>query len=108
MIEWNTNYCRYEDVDDAGQVKVTTLDYLVEQTVDEVTGSRQGRVDLSEENRVFPLPALLNVPASVMTGWIQDALGPEMVAQLEEDAMPGIEDETIDPPTGGFDPNEDS
>ena len=83
---WKTGYCEY-DIEEGGtgQVKVTTLHWLCSKTEGLNAASSYGTIDASEQSRVYTLPALQNVPESVMTGWVQQALGAEEVARIETD-----------------------
>jgi hypothetical protein len=81
VYEWTTRYCEYNFEDPAnpsGNVFVTILHWNCRARDDAIAGdqwvSRYGTVDASDQNRVYTLPALSNVPESVMTGWVQQAL----------------------------------
>lgn len=107
MSEWTTSFCRYAiDPEVQGQVKVTLMDYKVTKEDQGFTALTSGVVDLEEDDRVFPLPALENVPENVMTGWVQDALGAEEVQRIEDglDAEIAIQIELNKATNGGFIP----
>ena len=81
---WKTGYCEY-DIEEGGtgQVKVTTLHWLCSKTEGLNAASSYGTIDASEQSRVYTLPALQNVPESVMTGWVLQALGEEEQLRIE-------------------------
>jgi len=102
---WKVGYCEYNNVEDQqGQVKVTNLHYTVDQTDGEFTAHRYGSTS-DDQNRVYTLAALQNVPEQVMVGWVQQDLGSETVAEIEQ----SLADEIYlqeNPTGGGFTPSE--
>lgn len=110
VYEWKTGYCEYDIEDDQqGQVKVTTLHWNCEAWDDAYTGyphaTSVGTVDASEQSRVYTLPALEAVPASVMTGWVKQALGDEGVQEIEDNLLAQY-NELVAPTKGGLTPSE--
>lgn len=84
---------------------VTSLDYDATYTQDTFEASIKGTVDVTNQERVYPLPALLNVPEHVMTQWVKEALGPEQVEYIENQLQIRF-DESENPTSGGFPPKE--
>ena len=103
--EWKTSYCTY-DVKTQSQVKATVLNYNVSKTDGEFYAGINGTVDVSEQNRVYTLAALKNVPNHVMTKWVTDALGAEQVQSLEDNIDARIAEQKT-PTSGGFVPDDD-
>jgi hypothetical protein len=116
IYEWNTGYCEYKLNDPgqpAGNVTVSELHWTCNARDDAVPGdefvSRYGTVDASEQNRVYTVAALSNVPASVMTGWVKQALDnlpseqKQSVADIEADLLTDWNN-LQQPPTGGLTP----
>jgi hypothetical protein len=110
--EWKTGYCEYlfeDPADQNGNVKVTTLHWNCSASDPDNSGippvTNIGTVNAADQNRVYTLAALQNVPESVMTGWVKQALGDEEVASIEE----GLErqyNEAAQPSGGGITPSE--
>lgn len=73
-----------------GQVKVTTLHWRATLADAEFSASSYGTTP-DDGNRVYTKPALENVPESVVIGWIQQALGDEEVARIEQRLLDDIE-----------------
>ena len=113
VYEWKTGYCEYlfeDPSDQQGQVKVTTLHWNCSAHDDAYTGyapvTSIGTVDASEQNRVYTLAALQNVPESVMTGWVQQAMNNgEPTVQDVEDALLEQWNNQLEPPGGGITPS---
>ena len=87
-----------------GQVKVTTLHYRAELTEDIYTATSYGTTP-DDGNRVYTLPALEAVPESVVIGWIQQALGAEEVARIEQALADDIAEQKT-PTSGSVTPGE--
>ncbi len=81
-----------------GQVKVTTLHWRATLEADGFTASSYGATP-DDQNRVYTKPALENVPGSVVIGWIQQALGAEEVARIEQALLDDIAEQKN--PTSG-------
>ena len=105
--EWKTGYCEYA-IQSQPNVKVTTLHWQCIARDDDTTqtATNIGTVDAGEQNRVYTLQALQNVPESVMTGWVQQALGAEEVAQIEQNVTEQL-DAILNPTTGGLVPEQE-
>jgi len=99
---WTTSYCQYDD-EGGGQVLVDTLHWSVALEDSGFEASEHGTVNTADQNRVFALPALQNVPESVMTGWVQQALGTEEVDAIEARLVANIEEQK-NPTSGGLVP----
>ena len=99
MSEWSAPAVDWNDVEEStGQVKVTTLHWRCTETDAEFTASSYGTTP-DDQNRVYTKPALENVPESVVIGWIQQALGDEEVARIEQALLDDIEQQKN--PTSG-------
>jgi len=84
MATWKAPAVDWKDVEDnPSQCKVTTLHWLATLTEGEFTASSYGTTP-DDQNRVYTKPSLENVPESVVIGWIQQALGDEEVARIEQ------------------------
>ena len=103
MITWKTLFCKYNFR--GNQALVTTLDYDTTYVQGDFETNIKGCVDVSGQKRVYPLPALLNVPEHVMTQWVKEALGPEQVEYIENQLQIRF-DESENPTSGGFPPKE--
>jgi hypothetical protein len=86
----------------SAQVKVTTLHYRASLTDGTYTASNYGTTP-DDQNRVYTLPALENVPESVVIGWIKQALGDEEVQRIEQGLVDSIESQK-NPTTGTVNP----
>ena len=120
VYDWKTGYCEYDFVATAnpnqgqgraeGQVKVTTLHWTCSAYDDAVTShppqTSYGTVDGSEQDRVYTLPALSNVPQHVMTKWVHDAMGADEVKNIEDNLLARWQEE-LTPTSGGFTPKGD-
>ena len=87
-----------------GQVKVTTLHYRAHLEDQGFSASTYSTTP-DGQNRVYTLPALEAVPESVVIGWIQQALGPEEVARIEQGLADNIESQ-VNPTTGTVNPGD--
>ena len=84
MATWNAPAVDWQDVEDnPSQCKVTTLHWRATLVDGDFTASSYGTTP-DDQNRVYTKPALENVPESVVIGWIQQALGDEEVARIEQ------------------------
>ena len=108
--EWKTGYCEYqfEDPSDQnGNVKVTILHWRCTVSDPDMSGipgvTSIGTVSAEDQNRVYTLSALQNVPESVMTGWVKQALGEEEVQNVEDGLLAQWNDQ-VTPPGGGITP----
>jgi hypothetical protein len=98
---WKVSRTDYDiDPDGSGQVKVTNLHWRATLIEGEFTASSYGSAG-DDQNRVYPLPALENVPESVVVGWVQDALGEEEVARIEQSMVDNIAEQKT-PTSGGI------
>ena len=112
---WKCGWCEYDMAPEgvpAGQVKVTTLHWDATQAEpnadpeeDDYSARQYGTVSTADQNRVYTLPALQNVPNHVMVGWVQDALGEEEVDRIEAALQANI-DLQVTPTSGGLTPGE--
>ena len=82
----------------SGQVKVTTLHYRATLTDGPLTASSYGTTP-DDQDRVYTMAALEAVPESVVIGWIQQALGAEEVARIEQQLADDIVEQKT--PTSG-------
>ena len=110
--EWKTGYCEYlfEDPSNQnGNVKVTTLHWNCTVSDPDIPGipgvTNIGTVSAADQNRVYTLASLQNVPENVMTGWVQQALGDEEVQNIEDNLLAQWND-AIQPSGGGIAPSE--
>jgi hypothetical protein len=83
-------------------VKVTALHWRATLFADGFTASSYGTTP-DDGNRVYTLPALENVPESVVIGWSQQALGAEGVARIEQALVDDIEQQK-NPTSGSVNP----
>ena len=84
MATWSAPAVDWQDVEDnPSQCKVTTLHWRATLVDGDFTASSYGTTP-DDQNRVYTKPALENVPESVVIGWIQQALGDEEVARIEQ------------------------
>jgi len=102
--EWKTGYCEYDVVENTNNVKVSALHWACSKQDAEFSGSSYGSVSAADQNRVYTLAALSNVPEHVMTGWVQQALGEEEVQRIE-DAIDAQIVEAKTPTSGGLTPS---
>ena len=99
MSEWSAPAVDWNDVEESqGQVKVTTLHWRCTEDAGEFTGSSYGTTP-DDGSRVYTKPALESIPESVVIGWIQQALGDEEVARIEQALLDDIEQQKN--PTSG-------
>lgn len=102
---WTSPAVDWDNTDQQqGQVKVTNLHYRVDLEADGFTASTYGTTP-DGQNRVYTLPALEAVPESAVIGWIQQALGAEEVARIEQGLVDGIEAQK-NPTTGTVQPGD--
>jgi hypothetical protein len=80
---WRPVALDFRNTGQAGNVIVETLHWEATMIEGEFSARRYGAMP-DDSNRVYTLPALENVPADVVEGWIKDALGPEEVARIEQ------------------------
>jgi hypothetical protein len=125
VFEWKTKYCEYafeDPADQNGNVFVTTLHWTCRARDDGARDASEdgsnsvsacGTVDAKDQNRVYTLAALRNVPESVMTEWVKQAL--DNAPEAEETSVADIEErltarwnELQQPSTGGITPGETS
>lgn len=98
-VEWKAPAVDWVDLeDDSSQCKVTTLHWRATLVDGEFTASSYGTTP-DDQNRVYTKPALESVPESVVIGWIQQALGDEEVARIEQALADDIAEQAA--PTGG-------
>ncbi len=110
--EWKTGYCEYqfEDPSDQnGNVKVTILHWRCTVSDPDMSGipgvTSIGTVSAEDQNRVYTLSALQNVPESVMTGWVKQALdNSDQTVQDIEDQLLAQWNDAIQPSGGGITP----
>lgn len=105
---WHCTFCEYLNEATGGKVKVSTLHWTcTSEDTDhpDITVQNIGSVGLQDQNRVYALPALKNVPEHVMVGWLKTALGDDMVAEIEK-SVQTQHDEQVTPSGGGFVPEE--
>ena len=99
MAKWSAPAVDWNDVEESqGQVKVTILHWRCTEGAGEFTASSYGTTP-DDQNRVYTKPALESVPESVVIGWIQQALGDEEVARIEQALLDDIEQQKN--PTSG-------
>jgi len=100
---WKVGYCRWDaEGQPPGQVKVASLSWSAELVEGEFDAARTGGT-LDDQNRVYTLAALQNVPQSVMVGWAKQALGPTEVTRIEAEVNADLEAQKT-PTEGGFVP----
>ena len=81
---WKAPAVDWVDVEgDPSQLKVTTLHWIASLTDGDLSSSSYGTTP-DDGSRVYAKKALENVPESVVIGWIQQALGAEEVANIEQ------------------------
>lgn len=104
-IEWITGYCEYDSNEQpAGNVKVTDLHWTCTASDSGESVSLVGSVNAAQQDRVYTLASLQNVPQHVMTNWVHQAMGAEDVAAVEANAAAQLE-EKLNPTSGGFVPS---
>ena len=87
---WKAPAVDWQDTEgNPNQAKVTTLHWRCSLTEGEFSASSYGTTP-DDQNRVYTKPALENVPESVIIGWIQQALGDEEVARIEQSLVDSI------------------
>lgn len=101
-VIWTCAQCEYDN-QGGNQVLVTQLHWRADLNEDEYHAGSYG-VTPDDGNRVYALPALEAVPANVIVGWIQAALGDEEVERIEQGLRDGIA-EKKEPTSGGFVPS---
>jgi len=106
-VTWYTKYYDYSVVKESpnGQVQVETLHWRTSLDEDEFHAESYGTVSTADQSRVYTLPALQNVPESVMTGWVKDAMGTEEVDRVEQSLRDNIAEQK-NPQSGGGTPAE--
>ena len=106
---WTASYVEYDVTDldpdqySNSQVKVTNLFWQIMASDGEFYVPTSGSVSVEDQNRVYTLSAIKNVPNHVMVGWVQEALGPQGVADAEAQADAKLT-EKKQPSQGGFTP----
>jgi hypothetical protein len=92
-----------DDEDSPGMVKVGTLHWRVQL---EDSGYSAGAYGATQDTggRVYTKVALAAVPASVVVGWVQEALGAEEVTRLEQSLADSITEQQ-NPTSGTITPN---
>ena len=101
---WKVSRCEYDILETGGQTKVTNLHWNV--TLDDggLLASSYGSTG-DDQNRTYALPALQNVPESVMVKWVHDAMGDEEVERVEQSLRDNIVEQKT-PTSGGITPAE--
>jgi hypothetical protein len=105
-IEWDSYYCEYDTAGD-NSVLVRQIHWTCTATEGSDSYQARGSIDTVEQNRVYTLPALQNVPSHVMANWVHQALNhrdPDAVANIEAAVTDGL-NEIIAPSGGGLVPN---
>ena len=98
---WDIARCGYDVEPGPGNsVKVTYMEWKATLTEGEFTATLYGTTP-DDQNRVYALPALKNVPEHVIVGWAQDALGPDEVANIEAKLAANVAEQTV-PTSGGI------
>ena len=95
---WSAPAVDWQDAEQQGQVKVSTLHWRATLEADGYTASSYGATP-DDGDRVYTLPALEAVPESVVIGWIKQALGDEEVARIEQALLDDIVEQKT--PTSG-------
>ena len=105
MVVWNVTHCDYDIVEGGGgQTKVTNLHWSATLQDGDLNAYTYGSVG-DDQNRVYALPALRNVPESVMVKWVHDAMEPGQQAQIEQMLADDIVEQKT-PTSGGLTPAE--
>lgn len=99
---WSSPAVDYEKIATGGDVLVTTLHWRAVLEADGFTASSYGTTP-DDQDRIYTLPALEAVPESVVIGWIQQALGAEEVARIEQALLDDIAEQK-NPTTGTVSP----
>jgi hypothetical protein len=98
---WSVSQTDYDiDPDSNGQVKVTNLHWRTMLEDGLYTATSYGSTP-DDQNRVYTLAALQNVPESVVVGWVQAALGAEEVQRIEAALLASIAEQK-NPTSGGI------
>ena len=106
---WTTGYVEYDKVSGGvGQTKVTTLHWSCE--AKDASGDAPyhvarsiGTVDVSDQNRKYPLAALQAVPDATFIKWVHQAMGDDEKNRIEADLATQYQ-EIRYPTHGGFTP----
>ena len=113
QYEWKCGHVEYDFEETqnrgqgAGQVKVSTLHWRCEAWDDTEApyprSSAIGTVSAADQNRKYPLPALIAVPEATFVKWVHQAMGDEEKSRIES-SLDDQYREMVNPTHGGFTP----